>query len=161
VLAPAGDRACLEAAVRAGADAVYFGLRGFNARARAQSFDAAALGETMRLLHDHGVRGYVTLNTLVFDDELGALEDAVRACACAGVDALIGWQRAPQMSRPTNGLAACGGGLVCARVWLRLTSCSPFRRFAVDAARFLGEAHVRAERGRGHVTLRRRVVVIT
>ena len=57
ILAPAGDRDALEAAVRAGADAVYFGLQGFNARARATNFDAAELGETMRWLHEHGVRG--------------------------------------------------------------------------------------------------------
>jgi putative protease len=87
VLAPAGDRASLEAAVHAGADAVYFGLHGFNARARAANFDD--VGETMRYLHAHGRRGYVTLNTLVFDDELPQLEAAVRACAAAGVDAVI------------------------------------------------------------------------
>jgi putative protease len=89
VLAPAGNAEALRAAVRAGADAVYFGLQGFNARARADNFDAAGLAETMRGLHRHGVRGYVTLNTLVFDDELPALEGAVRACAAAGVDAVI------------------------------------------------------------------------
>ncbi|WP_437817549.1 DUF3656 domain-containing U32 family peptidase [Sorangium sp. So ce1078] len=101
VLAPAGDRAALEAAVRGGADAVYFGLRGgatgsgaaaaspFNARARAANFDAAELAETMRFLHAHGVKGYVTLNTLVFDDELPAVRGAVEACAAAGVDAVI------------------------------------------------------------------------
>ncbi len=89
VLAPAGDEAALRAAIRAGADAVYFGLQGFNARARARNFDAAALGATMRLLHDHGVKGYVTLNTLVFEDELPAVESAIRACAAAGVDAVI------------------------------------------------------------------------
>src|ERR1700761_6266248 len=89
VLAPAGNAEALRAAVRAGADAVYFGLQGFNARARADNFDARGLAETMGELHRHGVRGYVTLNTLVFDDELGALEEAVRACAEAGVDAVI------------------------------------------------------------------------
>jgi putative protease len=89
VLAPAGDRASLEAAVQAGADAVYFGLQGFNARARAANFDAAALSDTMHYLHIHGRRGYVTLNTLVFDDELPSLEAAVRACAQAGADAVI------------------------------------------------------------------------
>ncbi|HEY8090115.1 MAG TPA: DUF3656 domain-containing protein [Polyangiaceae bacterium] len=89
VLAPAGDAEAMRAAVRAGADAVYFGLQGFNARARATNFDAAALEGTMRELHAHGVRGYVTLNTLVFDAELAALENAVRACAAAGVDAVI------------------------------------------------------------------------
>ena len=89
ILAPAGDADAMRAAVRAGADAVYFGLTGFNARARAQNFDAAELAATMRFLHDHGVRGYVTLNTLVFDDELASVEAAVRTCATAGVDAVI------------------------------------------------------------------------
>jgi putative protease len=79
----------MEAAVRAGADAVYFGLQGFNARARATNFDAADLGRTLAYLHEHGVRGYVTLNTLVFDEELASVEAAVRACAAAGVDAVI------------------------------------------------------------------------
>jgi putative protease len=89
VLAPAGDRAALEAAVRAGADAVYFGLQGFNARARATNFDADELSRTMDWLHDRGVRGYVTLNTLVFDSELEAARHAISACAEAGVDAVI------------------------------------------------------------------------
>src|SRR6185437_14892197 len=89
ILAPAGNEGALHAAVRAGADAVYFGLQGFNARARADNFDAAGLSATMRYLHEHGVRGYVTLNTLVFDDELPSLERAVRACASAGADAVI------------------------------------------------------------------------
>jgi putative protease len=89
VLAPAGDEASLRAAVRAGADAVYFGLQNFNARARATNFDEAALARTLAHLHEHGVKGYVALNTLCFDDELPALERAVRACADAGVDAVI------------------------------------------------------------------------
>jgi putative protease len=89
VLAPAGDADSMRSAVRAGADAVYFGLRGFNARARAANFDADELAATMRELHAHGVHGYVTLNTLVFDAELASLEAAVRACASAAVDAVI------------------------------------------------------------------------
>jgi putative protease len=89
VLAPAGDRASLEAAVRAGADAVYFGLQAFNARARASNFDETELQETMAYLRRHGVRGYVTLNTLVFDRELPKMEEALRTCAAAGVDAVI------------------------------------------------------------------------
>ncbi|MBL8600663.1 MAG: U32 family peptidase [Myxococcales bacterium] len=89
ILAPAGDREALAAAVAAGADAVYFGLPRFNARARATNFDEASLPATMAQLHRHGVKGYVTLNTLVFDAELPAIEAAIRACAEAGVDALI------------------------------------------------------------------------
>ncbi|MCK6545177.1 U32 family peptidase [Myxococcota bacterium] len=89
VLAPAGDSAALEAAVKAGADAVYFGLHGFNARARATNFDADGLSRTIAYLHEHGVKGYVTLNTLVFEEELASVERAIRTCAAAGVDAVI------------------------------------------------------------------------
>ncbi|AKT42871.1 U32 family peptidase [Chondromyces crocatus] len=89
VLAPAGDEAALDAAIRAGADAVYFGLQGFNARARAKNFDTDGLARTLARLHERGARGYVTLNTLVFDDELPSVEAAARACAAAGVDAVI------------------------------------------------------------------------
>ncbi|MDP2343896.1 MAG: U32 family peptidase [Deltaproteobacteria bacterium] len=89
ILAPAGDEDCLRAAIRAGADAVYFGLQGHNARARAKNFEAAQLPRIMGELHAWGVKGYVTLNTLAFDHELGSVEEAIRACAAAGVDAVI------------------------------------------------------------------------
>jgi putative protease len=89
ILAPAGDATAMRAAIRAGADAVYFGLQGFNARARAANFDTAGLRATLDELHAHGVKGYVTLNTLVFDDELAAFRDTVLAIADAGVDAVI------------------------------------------------------------------------
>ena len=73
LLAPAGNHECLAAAIANGADAVYFGLdTGFNARARATNFAVADLPAVMRLLHRHGLKGYATLNTLVFDDELPA-----------------------------------------------------------------------------------------
>jgi putative protease len=89
LLAPAGDRTCLLAAVENGADAVYFGLSRHNARMRAHNFDGADLPEVMALLHRRGVKGYVTLNTLVFTSELADLETAVREAALADVDALI------------------------------------------------------------------------
>ena len=73
----------------AGADAVYFGLQGMNARARATNFEDATLERTMRFLHAHGVKGYVTLNTLAFEHELAAIEERIRLCAGAGVDAII------------------------------------------------------------------------
>jgi putative protease len=90
ILAPAGDRASLAAALAAGADAVYFGLDdGFNARARATNFAAADLPEIMRLIHRAGARGYVTLNTLVFESELTAVETLLAQIAAAEVDAII------------------------------------------------------------------------
>ncbi len=89
LLSPAGDRTCLLAAVENGADAVYFGLRRHNARIRAMNFDGADLAEVMALLHRRGVRGYVTLNTLMFPDELADVEATVRELVVTGVDAVI------------------------------------------------------------------------
>ncbi|SIN98545.1 putative protease [Singulisphaera sp. GP187] len=89
LLAPAGDRTCLIAAVENGADAVYFGLQRHNARARATNFDGADLPDVMNQLHRRGVRGYVTLNTLVFPRELSDLEETIRHLVEAGVDAVI------------------------------------------------------------------------
>ena len=90
LLAPAGDHDCLRAAIENGADAVYFGLEhGFNARARATNFRLDTIGETMAELHRRGARGYVTLNTLVFSDELEEVERTARRLIEGGVDALL------------------------------------------------------------------------
>jgi len=64
-MSPAGHWPQLRAAIEAGADAVYFGLRHFTARAKV-GFDLGELPEAMRTLHRRGVKGYVTFNTLVF-----------------------------------------------------------------------------------------------
>jgi len=90
VLAPAGSMPSLLAALHSGADAVYFGLQdGFNARARAANFALADLPAVTARIHRAGARAYVTLNTLVFEPELPAVERVLRAIAAAGVDALI------------------------------------------------------------------------
>src|SRR6476659_15772 len=90
LLAPAGDRLCITAAVENGADAVYFGLEcGFNARARATNLHLDALPEVMSYLHERGVRGYVTLNTLVFPSELKTVEQHIVQLTEVGVDAVL------------------------------------------------------------------------
>ncbi|HEU0030275.1 MAG TPA: DUF3656 domain-containing protein [Kofleriaceae bacterium] len=90
ILAPAGDRDALAAALAAGADAVYFGLDdGFNARARAANFSSSTLPETVAWIHRAGARAYVTLNTLVFEPELPIVEQLVRRVAASGADAII------------------------------------------------------------------------
>ncbi len=90
ILAPAGDRPALAAALAAGADAVYFGLDdGFNARARAANFASDDLAATIALVHRANVRAYVALNTLVFEPELPIVEELIRRIAAAGVDAII------------------------------------------------------------------------
>ena len=90
LLAPVGGLAQLEAAIHAAADAVYFGLdRGFNARVRAEGIPWNRLDTVMQQLHERGMRGFLTLNTLVFDEELTEAERHIRHAARCGVDALI------------------------------------------------------------------------
>ncbi|MCA8976773.1 MAG: U32 family peptidase, partial [Planctomycetes bacterium] len=90
VLAPAGSPQALVVALQHGADAVYFGLAdGFNARARAANFSLAELPAICARVHRAGARAYLTLNTLVFEPELPAVERVLRAVAAGGVDALI------------------------------------------------------------------------
>lgn len=89
ILAPAGNREMLGAAVFSGADAVYLGLTGFNARRTAGNFTPEELQEAVAFCHARGVRVHVTLNTLVYARELDGLADAVRAVAAAGADAVI------------------------------------------------------------------------
>ena len=90
VLSPAGGWPQLIAACSNGADAVYFGLQeGFNARVRASNFGIDDVERVMIYLHDRGVKGYVVVNILVFDEEMMKLEPLIRRLASAGVDALI------------------------------------------------------------------------
>ena len=89
ILAPAGNREMLGAAVFSGADAVYLGLTGFNARRTAGNYTPDELREAVAFCHARGVKGLVSLNTLVYDRELSGLADAVRAVAAAGADAVI------------------------------------------------------------------------
>src|SRR5512140_297736 len=88
VMSPAGYWPQLRAAIEAGADAVYFGLRHFTARAKV-GFSLEELPDAMRTLHARGVRGYVTFNTLVFDHELEEAARTIAGIARAGADALI------------------------------------------------------------------------
>ena len=89
LLSPAGSLDALHAAVCNGADAVYLGAEGFNARAGARNFTLDELPEAVRYCHVRGVRVYLTLNTLVTDRELPKVAEHITAAARAGVDALI------------------------------------------------------------------------
>ena len=89
VLAPAGGWEQLRAAVENGADAVYFGVSDFNARARAENFSLESLPEILSYLHQRGMKGYLVLNVLLFDEELLSLANVAQAARRAGVDAVI------------------------------------------------------------------------
>ncbi len=89
ILAPVGGPAGLEAAVWAGADCVYLGLKGFNARRGADNFTPQELREAVRLCHAYGVGVHVTLNTLAHADELPGLLQALESICEAGADAVL------------------------------------------------------------------------
>lgn len=89
ILAPAGNSESLKAAVRAYADAVYFGVGNFNARRNADNFSESGLDGTIKYCHSRGVKVYVTLNTLIKDTEIEEAAETVKKICDAGADALI------------------------------------------------------------------------
>jgi U32 family peptidase len=88
IMSPAGYWPQLEAAIEAGADAVYFGLKHFTARAKV-GFVLSELPDVMQTLHRRGVKGYVTFNTLIFDHELREAVRTIEQIASVGADAVI------------------------------------------------------------------------
>ena len=89
ILAPAGSKEALVAAVRCGADAVYLGLQEFNARKSAANFTRETLPEAVDYCHSHNVKVHLALNTLLYDGELPEAAEAVRFACGTGVDAII------------------------------------------------------------------------
>ena len=89
ILAPAGSPEMLKAAIRAGADAVYFGLGRFNARVNAENFTFDNIGEHISYCKRRGVKAYLTLNTLVSDREINSALDTVKVACEIGVDAVL------------------------------------------------------------------------
>ena len=89
LLAPAGSLESFFAAMEKGADAVYAGLQDFSARARAKNFSLAQMERMLAYAHAHGRRIYITLNTLVKEQELPQLVDTLSALAAMRVDGVI------------------------------------------------------------------------
>ncbi len=90
ILAPVGDWETLQAAIKAGADAVYFGIEQINMRsASARNFKLKELNKVMETLHKNKVKGYLTLNTLIYDHELERVESILKEVKKSNVDAII------------------------------------------------------------------------
>ena len=89
ILAPCGTSDALTAAVNSGADAVYLGGRSFNARQSADNFDNEQLIKAVEFCHRNSVKVYLTLNTIIFDNEIKALTETITAYSRVGADALI------------------------------------------------------------------------
>jgi putative protease len=91
ILAPAGNRIALRAALDAGADAVYFGVQGLNMRAGADNFTTAAFPYIQGACRAANCRCYLALNTIVYQSEIAKVNRVLQSARCAGVDAVIAW----------------------------------------------------------------------
>lgn len=143
ILAPAGSPDALAAAVRCGADAVYLGGQTLNARRNAGNFTDEALYNAVRNCHAHGVNVYLTLNTLVADQELKQAQTMIsRACAI-GVDALIlqdiGLVHLVRACAPGMPIHASTQMSVHTRAGLRLLKSMGFSRAVLAREMSLGE----------------------
>lgn len=94
LMAPAGDWTMLRAAITNGADAVYFGVDKLNMRAKAKNFSADELKEISDYCKQNNVRTYLTLNTIVFEEELTEVEEIIIKAKTAGIDRIICWDLA-------------------------------------------------------------------
>ena len=91
LLAPVGNWTMLNAAISAGADAIYFGLKNLNMRAAANNFDITELPKIVDYCKQHNVDVHLTLNTIVFEEELPQLDSIISTAKSAGVDMIICW----------------------------------------------------------------------
>lgn len=90
LMAPVGSYESLAAAIQAGADSVYFGIGKLNMRsASAANFTAEDLAKIVRTAHAHGVKTYLTVNTIVYEDEIGTVHGVIDRARREGVDAII------------------------------------------------------------------------
>ncbi|MBS4032830.1 MAG: U32 family peptidase [Ignavibacterium sp.] len=89
LMAPAGDWTMLRAAVQSGADAVYFGLDKLNMRAKAVNFSIEQLNEIVIFCKENSVKTYLTLNTIIFEEELSEVEEIITKAKQSGVDRII------------------------------------------------------------------------
>jgi putative protease len=89
IMSPAGNWTCLQAAVSAGCDALYFGVEYLNMRAAAKNFTVEELPEIAARCHENQVKAYLTLNTIVYEKELPLIQHVITAAKQAGIDAVI------------------------------------------------------------------------
>ncbi len=89
-MAPVGSRESLAAAIQAGADSIYFGIENLNMRARsANTFSIDDLKEIARTCDEHGMKSYLTVNTIIYDNDLALMRTIIDAAKEAGISAVI------------------------------------------------------------------------
>ena len=94
LLSPVQDFVSLNVAIKAGADAVYFGLKEFSMRAKAKNFTLAELKKVVKICHDNKIKAYLTLNTIIYENELTKINKILKKVKEAKVDAIHVWDMA-------------------------------------------------------------------
>jgi putative protease len=94
ILSPIQDYTSLSAAIQNGADAVYFGIQGFNMRANAKNFTSKDLQKITKIAHQAGIKAYLALNTIIYEEELPRVKMLLKKAKAAQVDAVICWDLA-------------------------------------------------------------------
>ena len=90
VMAPVGSRESLAAAIQAGADSVYFGIGKLNMRSHsANHFTIDDLREIAATCNEHGIKTYLTVNTVIYDDDIATMKEIIDAAKEAGISAVI------------------------------------------------------------------------
>ena len=168
ILAPAGDFTCLQAAIDAGADAVYFGLGTFNMRARSGvNFKADDLPEISRRCRERGVHAYLALNAIMFEGEVETVENTIIAakpyvdafivadwgvidlCRKHGVEFHVSTQMSTSNSAAANFLASQGASrVVLARECTLAEVAEIVRKIPIEVECFVHGAQCVAESGR-------------
>ena len=91
LLSPVQDFVSLQAAIHAGADAVYFGLKEFSMRAKAKNFKVSELKKVVAICHKNNVKAYLTLNTIVYENEIRRIKKILKKVKEAKIDAIHAW----------------------------------------------------------------------
>ncbi len=107
LMSPAGDWTMLNAVIKAGANAVYFGIDKLNMRAKAANFKIEELTEIVSLCKKNNVKTYLTLNTLVYEEELKEVNEIISAAKKSGVDRIICWDLAVAMKCKEHKIPFC------------------------------------------------------
>ena len=91
LLSPIQDFVSLQAAIHAGADAVYFGLKEFSMRATAKNFKLSELKKVVKTCHEHKLKAYLVVNTIIYEEEIKQITNTLKKVKEAKVDAINAW----------------------------------------------------------------------
>lgn len=105
LISPAGDWSSVQSAIAAGADSVYFGVKGLNMRNSASNFDMLEMKKLMDMLHLAGKKGYLTLNVVLYNRDIDKAKKILDEAVSAGVDAVVLWDMAAMSLARERGIS--------------------------------------------------------